>query len=230
MLTWEPPISFTNAVQWGSQENTLRSANAGAEKHSARSMKVGFRNLMVKSSMKSEGVRRMGAHGHDVLQEHLVVGRGARLVAVELQADAAEFGVGEVDHGALAVWGVAARQQGRRLVEASDAVVAGHAVVTQAETPLGHPLVSPLHVPAFGLAGIETATEAGGSHRAVEGSHGAFLAAVQVLRLEDKVTLVKVPVGRPFPHEIHAGDVARASEHRAVEVAHVRKRGVLGTQ
>src|SRR6267142_1371199 len=101
--TWLPPISCTSAAQWGSQAKTLRSAKAGADMASMQGSKSSFRIFMGRSYGESEGMGGMGAHGHDVLQEDLVAGDRARGVVVQLQADAAELAVREIQHGAVAL-------------------------------------------------------------------------------------------------------------------------------
>src|SRR5690348_18239075 len=133
-------------------------------------MENSLRILMVRSSMKSERVRRMGAHGHDVLQEHLVVGLGARLVAVVLQPDAAELGGGEVHHGALPVRREAVGDEAGRVVAthyAIQAVVAGETVVAQTHAPLRTPLVGRLYVPA-GSGVVVGAAATAADHGAAE--------------------------------------------------------------
>src|SRR4051812_11491373 len=100
----------------------------------------------------------MGAEADDVLEEDLVVGLAqARIVARELQADAAELARAPVDHGGVPLRVVAAEDweirdgQRARIDQAERRRARIQLVVAVAEAPLGNELIHALQIPA-GLA------------------------------------------------------------------------------
>src|SRR6266850_5889434 len=100
--TLSPPSSCASAPHSGSHAKTLMAAKVG---HASRPHAMPRQTLkIVFMSVPSEPVRAVRAQAHDVLEEHLVVGLvHARVVARELQADAAELARAPVDHRGVAL-------------------------------------------------------------------------------------------------------------------------------
>src|SRR5580765_1958740 len=97
-------------------------------------------------------MRTVSSETENNLKKSLVVGHaGARVVARELQADAAELRRTPVDHGAVARRIVVGEEQ-RRLSVGQPESVRGRAVVETvvavADAPARHELVDALQVPA----------------------------------------------------------------------------------
>src|SRR5690349_9377900 len=94
--TLSPPSSCARAPHSGSQAKTLSAATAGsatAAPSATRSFRIVFMFVT------SEFVGAMRAQAHDVLEEHLVVGRiRARLVLRVLEPDAAELARAPIQH------------------------------------------------------------------------------------------------------------------------------------
>src|SRR6266851_9403338 len=94
-----PPSSCASAAHSGSQAKTLSAAIAGIPV--AINPKV-TSNLRIVFMVASELVRAVRAKTHDVLEEYLVIRLALpRVVARELQPDAAELARVPVDHGSV---------------------------------------------------------------------------------------------------------------------------------
>src|SRR6266849_3316930 len=124
-----PPSSCASAAHSGSQAKTLSAAAAGHARSAAPSEAKILRTIFMWFA--SELVRAMRAKTHDVLEEYLVIRLAVpRVVARELQPDAAELARVPVDHGGVPRGVVAAEDRkvgraARTRVDQPDAGAAG---------------------------------------------------------------------------------------------------------
>src|SRR4051812_14120453 len=129
-----------------------------------RSLSIGRQRPSKDISSKSswlEPMRAVGAEADDVLEEDLVVGLAqARVVARELQADAAELARAPIDHHGLPLRVVAAedreiRRRARAGIDQAERRRAGiELVIAVAGAPLRNELIHALQVPARRASGV----------------------------------------------------------------------------
>src|SRR5882672_1972028 len=146
-----PPSSCASAAHSGSQAKTLSAASAGSGTQSSARNRL--RRIFM--CVPLEPVRAVRAKADDVLEKNLVVGLVlARVVARELQADAAELTWIPVDHRRMALRVV--RIEGReirgaqrtRVHQAGAGRSGAQLVVAVPGAPLRQELVDTLQVPA----------------------------------------------------------------------------------
>src|SRR6266581_6829373 len=95
--TLSPPSSCASAAHSGSHANTFTAQRAGPLKNAVKSAAMIRRNEFIRTPL--EPMSTVRAQADDVLQEDLVVGLAhARVVARQLQPDAAELARAPVDH------------------------------------------------------------------------------------------------------------------------------------
>src|SRR6266850_3917522 len=151
--TLSPPSSCASAPHSGSQAKTFSAAAAG---HASGTAPNAARNLRrVFMCIASELVRAVRAQTHDVLEKELVVGLvEPRVVARELQPDAAELAWVPVDHRRVALRPVGlqdreSRRAQRAGIHQPDVRRARiKPVVAVAEAPLRQELVHALQIEA----------------------------------------------------------------------------------
>src|SRR6266850_2042330 len=147
-----PPSSCASAAHSGSQAKTFTAAVTGTAAAPMAKAKSILKSLSM--FVASELVRAVRAQAHDVLEEHLGVGQAhARVVASELQPDAAELARVPVDHDAVLLRLVARedreirrRQAGGRGVEIDRA--GAQLIEAISRAPLRQELVDALRIPA----------------------------------------------------------------------------------
>src|SRR5215217_3804066 len=91
----------------------------------------------------------MGAQAHEVLHKKFIVRVLVRIVAIELQAEAAELAVAVVDHGAVPPWGetLIAETACSQHCGIGAVIVGIELVVTQAGAPPVNELIHALRIP-----------------------------------------------------------------------------------
>src|SRR5882672_1552533 len=211
--TLSPPSSCASAAHSGSQAKTFTAAVTGTAAAPMAKAKSILKSLSM--FVASELVRAVRAQAHDVLEEHLRVGQShARVVACELQPDAAELARVPVDHDAVLL----------RLVGGEDREVRGgpHARIHQPDTgaagaqlieaiscaPLRQELVDALRIPPR-LSRRQAVGER--RTRGVE-REAAVLLAMEVLALQLEIVVRGITVRRPLEYAVDHPQPARAAE------------------
>src|SRR6266850_6709672 len=214
--TLSPPNSWASAPHSGSQANTLSAAHAGhARMPSAnprKTLKIDFMWTAL------EPVRAVRAQAHDVLEEHLVIGLAhARVVARELQADAAELAGTPIDHGGMALRLIRGedrkirRSQRARIHQPDRRDPGVELVVPVTDTPLRNELVYALQIPARLPRRVAVAHGAQRLAQRIE-SKGAVFFAFEVFTLQLEVPVGRVPVRGPLEHAVHDPKLRVAGE------------------
>src|SRR6267143_3679858 len=197
--TLSPPSSCASAPHSGSQAKTFSAAPAGHASIAVPNARSNLRRVFM--CIASELVRAMRAQAHDVLEKELVVGLvEPRVVARELQPDAAELARIPVDHRCVALRAVGLqdreiRRAQRAGVDEPDVRRARiEPVVAVAEAPLRQELVHALQIPSRLARGEASGERAAcGVEREI-----AVLLTPEVLALQLAVVVGRVAVGRPF--------------------------------
>src|SRR6267143_1966306 len=207
------PSSCASAPHSGSQAKTFSAAPAGHASIAVPNARSNLRRFFMCIAL--EPVRAVRAEAHDVLEKELVVGLvKARVIARELQPDAAELARVPVDHRRVALRPVGLqdreiRRAQRTGIHQSDVRRARiKPVVAVAEAPLRQELIHALQIPAR-LARREPIGQraAGGDEREV-----AVLLAPEVLALQLEVVVGRVAVGRPLQDAVEHPEAALAGE------------------
>src|SRR3990172_427678 len=214
--TGSPASSCASAPHSGSQAKTLSAAMAGnatmAEPDAPRILRIVF------MSITSEFVGAMRTQTHDVLEQDLIVGYSeTRLVARELQPDAAELARVPIGHQRMALRGVVSQDRkisGREHARVDRAKARGariQAIAAVADAPLRDKLIHALQVPARLPRGEAAGLRPERRGRGVV-SETAVLAAPEVLCLQLEAGIGVVPVRRPFQDPIQHPEAAPATE------------------
>src|SRR5882762_9651645 len=211
--TLSPPSSCASAPHSGSQAKTFSAAPAGHASMAVPNARSNLRRFFMCIAL--EPVRAMRAEAHDVLEKELVVGLvEPRVVARELQPDAAELARIPVHHHRVALRVVAAedreiRRAQRTGIHQPDI---GRArikpVVAVAEAPLRQELVHALQIPSR-LAAVEPIGQrrARGVEREI-----TVLVASEVFALQLEVVVGRVAVRRPLQNAIEHPEPAFAGK------------------
>src|SRR5467141_4715227 len=211
--TLSPPSSCASAPHSGSQAKTFSAAPAGHASTAVPNARSNLRRVFM--CIASELVRAVRAQAHDVLEKELVVGLvEPRVIARELQPDAAELARVPVDHRRVALWPVALqdreiRRAQRTGIHQPDIRRARiKPVIAVADAPLRQELVHALQIPSRLPAG-----EAIGQRRArgVE-REIAVLVAPEVFALQLEVVVGRVAVRRPLQNAVDHPEPAFARE------------------
>src|SRR6266404_1936799 len=211
--TLSPPSSCASAPHSGSQAKTFSAAAAGHASIAVPNARSNLRRVFM--GIASELVRAMRAQAHDVLEKELVVGLvEPRVVARELQADAAELARIPVDHRRVALRPVGLqdreiRRAQRAGIDEPDVRRARiKPVVAVAEAPLRQELVHSLQIPSR-LPAVEPIGQrcARGVEREI-----AVLVAPEVFALQLEAVVGRVAVGRPFQDAVEHPEPAFAGK------------------
>src|SRR6267142_562376 len=211
--TLSPPSSCASAPHSGSQTNTFSAAPAGHASMAVPNARSNLRRVFM--CIASELVRAVRAQTHDVLEKELVVRLvEPRVVARELQPDAAELARVPVDHRRVALRPVGL--QDREICRAQRAGIHQpdvrrariKAVVAVAEAPLRQELVHALQIPSR-LPAVEPVGQrrARGVEREI-----AVLVAPEVFALQLEVVVGRVAVRRPLENAVEHPESAFARE------------------
>src|SRR6267143_845001 len=211
--TLSPPSSCASAPHSGSQAKTFSAAPAGHASIAIPNARSNLRRVFMCTA--SELVRAVRAQAHDVLEKELVVGLvEPRVVARELQPDAAELARVPVDHRRVALRVVATedreiRRAQRAGIHQPDARRARiKPVVAVAEAPLRQELVHALQIPSR-LAAVEPIGQR--RARGVE-RETAVLVAPEVFALQLEVVVGRVAVRRPLENAVEHPESALAGK------------------
>src|SRR6266403_1511459 len=211
--TLSPPSSCASAPHSGSQAKTFSAAPAGHASMAVPNARSNLRRVFM--CIASELVRAVRAQAHDVLEKELVVGLvEARVIARELQPDAAELARVPVHHHRVALRVVTAedreiRRAQRAGVDEPDVRGARiKPVIAVAEAPLRQELVHALQIPSR-LPAVEPVGQrrARGVEREI-----AVLVASEVFALQLEVVVGRVAVGRPFQDAVEHPETAFAGK------------------
>src|SRR6266513_3466554 len=197
--TLSPPSSCASAPHSGSQVKTFSAAPAGHASIAVANARSNLRRVFMWIAL--EPVRAVRAEAHDVLEKELVVGLAqARVVARELQPDAAELARVPVHHHRVALRVVAAEDREIRCAQRAGVDQPDFRrarikpVIAVADPPLRQELVDALQIPARLARDEAIGQRAGcGVEREI-----AVLLALEVLALQLEVVVGRVAVGRPF--------------------------------